>query len=147
MFNAILATEILEVKPYADDEKGNGIIIVGKVETTERSIFNDINFNGKEAGVSYILSGDVPLKGKKIPLAFIKPELELQFGSFKHLPISLEEISTGPMDNGKIFVYLKIDIHKLDKEVAGEVSAALKDIVDIKLRKTQEELDLHSHNN
>jgi len=146
MYNAKLDLEIRKVEPYSDTEKGNGIILTGKLETKDRKFFDDINFADKAEGLSRILSGELPIKGTSVKLSFVKPGLEMEFGTSKHIPVELVDLLTGPMVKGVITVELKIDIKRLDKEIAGELSAKLKDFVSIKLNKSQEELALEMKN-
>lgn len=140
MFNTKFDVEVLEVKAYSDPKKGNGIKFHCKLETDNRTIFDDINFVGKEEGLSRILSGELPIKGTSVCLAFVRPLLELEFNGSKHIPVELSEIFTGPMVKGTVIAELKLDIKKLDKEIAGELSSMIKNFVEIKLRVVQEDL-------
>lgn len=146
MFNAILNVEVLKVEPYSGDE-GSGIILTSRLEAKERNVFDDLNLAGKAEGLSRIISGELPIKGASVKLAFVKPAIELEFGNSKHISCELVEVVTGPMAKGIITIDLKLDIHRLDKDLAGELSSKLKNIITIKLRKTQNELDLSSRKN
>jgi hypothetical protein len=140
MFNTKFDVEVLGVTPYSDEKKGNGIKFHCKLETDNRKLFDDMNFVGKEEGPSRILSGELPIKGHSVCLAFVRPLLELEFAGSKHIPVELTEVFTGPMVKGNVIAELKLDIKKLDKEIAGELSSKIKDFVEIKLRVVQEDL-------
>jgi hypothetical protein len=144
MYNAKLSIELLKVEPYSDKDKGDGLNVLAKLETKDRKFFDDINFAGKEEGLSRILSGELPIKGNKIPLKFVKPSLEMEFGESKHIPVELVELATAPIADGKISIFIKLNVNKLDKELAGELGAKIKDFVEIKLKKLQDELPLHT---
>lgn len=140
MFNAKMDVEVLKVDPYSDPKKGSGIKLHCKIETENRKIFDDMDFVGKDDGLSRILSDELPIKGTGVALLFVRPLLELEFNGSKHIPVELSDVLTGPMQKGKVIVELKLDIKKLDKEISGELSSNMKNIVEIKLRKIQEDM-------
>ena len=143
MYNAKLSVEIQKVEPYNDNDRGKGIIFLAKLETKDRKFFDDVNLAGKEEGLSRLLSGELPIRGNKVPLSFIKQAVEMEFGGSKHIPVELIDIFTGAIGKDNIItIFLKLDIKKLNEEIAGELSAKMKDFVDIKLKKLQEELEL-----
>jgi hypothetical protein len=140
MFNSKLDVEVLKVEPYSDEKKGSGIKLHCRIETDNRKIFDDMDFAGKEDGLSRILSDELPIKATGVVLLFVRPLLELEFGGSKHIPVELSDVLTGPMQKGKVIAELKLDIKRLDKEIAGELSSNMKNIVEIKLRKVQEDM-------
>lgn len=146
MFNAKLDAEVIKVEPHNDEKNGIGIKLHVRVETNNRKIFDDVDFAGKEEGVSRILSGEIPIKGASASLAFVRPSLEMEYSGQKHIPVELHEVLTGPMKENKVTVDLKIDIKRMDKEIAGELAASIKEIIEIKLKKQQEELPMHTRN-
>ena len=144
MYNATIEMEVMGVIPYSkekNDETLEGVILKGKVELKERSFFNDIDFAGKEMGVSRILQGEIPLKEPFVSLQFVKKgDLELEFGGSKHIPVEVVDLQTGPIAEKKTIVLLTLNVKSLDKEIAGELASKLRDFITIKLKTKQEEM-------
>ena len=148
MYNAILSVKIESVAPYSTEKKNKteqGIFVTASMQVGDAKIFDDVDFGKNRNGLQNKLNGSLPVRGTAVHLAFIKKkDTTIDVEKVKGVPVTIDDIFTGSIKNGSIPVKLKLNIKKLDEEIAGLFAAALNDDVEIKIKSSQQDLPLTS---
>jgi hypothetical protein len=145
MFDKAFKLDVSATAPFAyekDDKTITGITIVGTVRTDDMDFLNDILVLEKLDGLRRIFTGEIPIK-EQIPIAFLQTEgLLLDFPECeKKINCEITDIETGELDpGGNIVAKLKIKCNDLNADRAGKIVSNLKNVVEIKIVRTQEEL-------
>ena len=146
MYNSLLGVEISSVAPYSVTKKGatvEGVNVTMEMDVPNAKVFDDVDFGSKRNGLSSIINGSLPIKGAGVRLAFIRrKDTTMDVDGMKNIPVTVMDIFTGPAKNGSIPVTLKVDVKRLDKEIAGMFSAALNASMEVKINAPQQELEL-----
>jgi len=147
MYNSKVEMDIDGVVIKQDDETAGStvMIIAGTIRTTKQSIFDDVNFGEKKAGLPKLLSGELPISSGSFALDFIRPEpIELRIGTSKGMTVKILSMKTGPLDKtGQIVIRQKIKVIKFSKEQAGDFVAMVGSLQTIQFVINQTEMNLN----
>lgn len=151
MYNDTIQLEVIDISPYSKkkgSELNEGFILTGRVETKKSNFFDDVDLGAKKAGLETILRGDLPIKGTSVKLNFVKKkDLRVDCETLKDLPVELKELMTGPVKKGLTIVQMKLDIKKLNEEIAGKLVSKLGSTLTLSIKTTQEDLKFQASKN
>lgn len=140
MYNSKLMVKVESVAPYSIEKKGSkkeGLTVTVSCTVSSAKIFDDVDFGKNRNGLKTILDGTLPIKGTGVRLAYIKKKDTTITADGVNAPVSVDDMFTGPMKNNTATVRLKLDVKKLDEEIAGMFAAALGEELEITIKSSQ----------